>query len=73
MRKKTNAVVPTALHTYHMWYRTSFGNGHRLFRCRDREHAIGVAKIFAERNPDPYFSLCEGYLAEPFFVKEVLG
>lgn len=57
------------LHIYTLWYRTSFGLGRRQFKCRDREHAIAVAKSFCRTEG---FSVCEddpyGY---PFFVKEV--
>lgn len=58
------------LHTYHMWYRTSFGNGHRQWLARDREHAIAVARIVSGRNPDRDFTLTEdGMFNDPFFVR----
>ena len=61
------------LNIYHLWYRTQSCTAHKVFRSRDREHAIGVAKATAERIRPEYYSVHEGTLdRNPFFINELI-
>lgn len=54
---------------YTLYYKTGFGLGARKFHAASVKDAIGVAKIFAERNVSKSFSLFAEGTEEAVFTR----